>query len=65
MSSQDENLYNMDEGGVIQRLGAYQTGLQRSLEGQLESSRAVDQMKTAEEETKEARAGGRHGNRQR
>lgn len=56
MSSQDENLYNMDEGGVIQRLGAYQTGLQRSLEGQLESSRAVDQMKTAEEETKEARA---------
>lgn len=56
MSSQDENLYNMDEGGVIQRLGAYQTGMTRRLEGQLESSRAVDQMKTAEEETKEARA---------
>jgi hypothetical protein len=56
MSSQDQALYNQDEGGVLQRLGAYQTGLTRTAEGKLEAQRAVDQMKTAEEETKEARA---------
>lgn len=54
MSSQDGNLYNMDEGGVLQRLGGYSSSIQRLQEGKLEASARIDAKKTQMAETKEA-----------
>jgi hypothetical protein len=56
MSSNDEQLYNMDSGSILQRLGSASTMLQRNTEGMLEASARVDAKKTQEAETKEAEA---------
>lgn len=56
MSSQDAGLYNMDEGGVLQRLGGYTTQTLRGAEGRLEASRAIDAKETQLTEEKESQA---------
>jgi hypothetical protein len=58
MSSNDEQLYNMDSGSVLQRLGGATSALQRLEEGKLEASARIDAKKTQETETKESQEEG-------
>lgn len=58
MSSQDEQLYNMDSGSVLQRLGGASTALQRLEEGKLEASARVDAKQTQITEEKESQEEG-------
>ena len=58
MSSNDEQLYNMDSGSVLQRLGGGATAIQRLEEGKLEASARVDAKKTQITEEKESQEEG-------
>lgn len=58
MSSQDEQLYNMDSGSVLQRISGGATALQRLEEGKLEASARVDAKETQITEEKESQEEG-------
>jgi len=61
MSSNDSQLYNMDEGGVLSRLGSASSGLQRRMEGELDAKARINQEASAVASEKEARAEGGAG----